>query len=52
VMTVILLTSSLTMVIAVRAARAGDRAGAFRWTMITLAGGAVLPCCTSENGLE
>jgi heme/copper-type cytochrome/quinol oxidase subunit 3 len=39
-MTLILLTSALTMVIAVRAARAGDRAGAFRWTMITLALGA------------
>jgi len=41
VMTVILLTSSLTMVIADHAARAGDRAGAFRWTMITLTGGAI-----------
>src|SRR5580698_8331179 len=37
VMTVILVTSSLIMVMAVRAARAGDRAGAFRWTMVTLA---------------
>lgn len=40
-MTVILVTSSLTMVIAVRAARAGNRADAFRWTMITLLGGIV-----------
>jgi cytochrome c oxidase subunit 3 len=39
VMTFILITSSLTMVLAVRAARAGDRAAGFRWTMITLAGG-------------
>jgi cytochrome c oxidase subunit III len=39
VMTFILLTSSLIMVFAVRAARAGDRAGAFRWMMITLAAG-------------
>lgn len=39
VMTFILLTSSLIMVLAVRAARAGDRAGAFRWMMLTLAAG-------------
>jgi cytochrome c oxidase subunit 3 len=39
VMTFILLTSSLTMALAVRAARAGDRAGAFRLMMITLAAG-------------
>ena len=39
IMTFILVTSSLTMVIAVRAARAGDRPGAFRWTMITLLAG-------------
>jgi cytochrome c oxidase subunit III len=39
VMTVILLTSSLTMLVALRAARAGDKAGAFRWTMITAVAG-------------
>jgi heme/copper-type cytochrome/quinol oxidase subunit 3 len=39
VMTFILVTSSLTMVLAVRAARAGDKPGAFRWTMITLVAG-------------
>jgi cytochrome c oxidase subunit 3 len=39
VMTFILLTSSLTMLIALRAARAGNKAGAFRWTMITAAAG-------------
>ena len=39
VMTFILISSSFTMVLAVRAARAGDRGTAFRWTMITLAGG-------------
>jgi heme/copper-type cytochrome/quinol oxidase subunit 3 len=39
VMTFILITSALTMVLGVRAARAGDRPAAFRWTMITLAGG-------------
>jgi cytochrome c oxidase subunit III len=35
VMTAVLLTSSLTMLIAVRAAEAGEKAKAFRWTMIT-----------------
>jgi heme/copper-type cytochrome/quinol oxidase subunit 3 len=39
VMTFILVTSSFIMVLAVRSARGGDRAAAFRWTMITLAGG-------------
>jgi len=34
-MTFILLTSSLTMLIGVRSAQKGDKAGAFRWTMIT-----------------
>jgi cytochrome c oxidase subunit 3 len=38
-MTFILLTSSLTMLLGVQAAKAGDRAGAFRWTMITAAAG-------------
>jgi len=35
VMTLILLTSSLTMLIGVRSADMGDKAKAFRWTMIT-----------------
>jgi len=39
VMTLILLTSSLTMLIGVRSAEAGDKAKAFRWTMITAACG-------------
>ena len=34
-MTFILLTSSLTMILGLRSAKAGDKAGAFRWTMIT-----------------
>ena len=34
-MTFILLTSSLTMLIGVQSAEKGDKAGAFRWTMIT-----------------
>jgi cytochrome c oxidase subunit III len=38
-MTFILVSTSLTVLLAVRAAQAGDRAGAFRWTMITAAGG-------------
>jgi cytochrome c oxidase subunit 3 len=39
VMTFVLLTSSLTMLLGVQAAKAGDKAGAFRWTMITAAAG-------------
>ena len=35
-MTFILLTSSLTMLLGVRAAKASDRSGAFRWTVITV----------------
>ena len=38
-MTFILVTSSLTVLFAVRASKADDRAGTFRWTMITAAGG-------------
>ncbi len=38
-MTFILLTSSLTMLLGVQAAKRGDKAGAFRWTMITAAAG-------------
>ena len=34
-MTLILLTSSLTMLLGVRTAKMGDKAGALRWTMIT-----------------
>jgi cytochrome c oxidase subunit 3 len=41
VMTFILLTSSLTMLIGLRSARAGDKAAAFRWVMITAALGIV-----------
>ena len=39
VMTFILITSSLTMFLGVRAAKMGDRSAAFRWTMITAVGG-------------
>jgi cytochrome c oxidase subunit III len=38
-MTLILLTSSLTMLLGLRSARAGDKAGAFRWIMFTAAAG-------------
>jgi cytochrome c oxidase subunit III len=38
-MTFILLTSSLTMLLGVQAAKTGNKAGAFRWTMITAAAG-------------
>ena len=41
VMTFILLTSSLTMLLGVQTAKAGDKAGAFRWTMITAVAGIV-----------
>jgi len=41
VMTFILLTSSLTMLIGLRAAKNGDKSAAFRWTMITAALGIV-----------
>ena len=40
-MTFVLLTSSLTMLFGLRSARAGDKAGAFRWTMVTAASGIV-----------
>jgi cytochrome c oxidase subunit III len=39
IMTFILLTSSLTMLFAVRHAERGDKAKAFRWMMITAGGG-------------
>jgi cytochrome c oxidase subunit III len=38
-MTFILVSSSLTMIIAARAAKGGDKATAIRWTFITVAGG-------------
>jgi heme/copper-type cytochrome/quinol oxidase subunit 3 len=41
VMTFIMLTSSLTMLIGLRAAKMGDKAGAFRWMMITAVGGVI-----------
>lgn len=41
IMTFILISSSLTMLIAVRAARAGDKGRALNWTLITALGGAI-----------
>jgi cytochrome c oxidase subunit 3 len=41
IMTFILLTSSLTMMFGERSAREGDKAGSFRWVMITAALGIV-----------
>jgi cytochrome c oxidase subunit III len=41
IMTFILITSSLTMLFGIDAAKSGDKAGAVRWTMITAALGAV-----------
>ena len=38
-MTLVLVTSSLTMLVATRAAKAGDKGGALRWTFVTVAGG-------------
>jgi cytochrome c oxidase subunit III len=38
-MTFILITSSLTMLMAVRAAKAGDKSAALRWTLVTAAAG-------------
>jgi cytochrome c oxidase subunit 3 len=40
-MTFILISSSLTMLIAVSAARAGDKSRAFTWILITALGGAI-----------
>jgi len=41
VMTFIMLTSGLTMLIALTAAKKGDKAGAFRWTMLTALAGVI-----------
>ncbi len=41
VMTFILITSSLTMFIAMRAAKLGEKCSAFLWTMITALGGII-----------
>ena len=40
-MTFILVTSSLTMLLGIRAAKAGDKSGALRWTFISAAAGTI-----------
>src|SRR2546425_1804737 len=40
-MTLILVTSSLTMLLGIKAAKAGDKSGALRWTFITAAAGII-----------
>jgi cytochrome c oxidase subunit III len=51
-MTFILLTSSLTMLIAVRSANKGEKSGAFRWMMITAALGALFAFLHIREWLE
>ena len=51
-MTFILLTSSLTMLLGVRAAKASDRSGSFRWTMITMVLGIVFAALHIREWLE
>jgi cytochrome c oxidase subunit III len=41
IMTLVMLTSGLTMLMALRAAKMADKAGAVRWMMITAAAGAI-----------
>ena len=41
IMTLVMLTSGLTMLIGLRAAKLGDKSGAFRWIMITAAAGVI-----------
>lgn len=41
VMTLIMLTSSLTMLFAMKSAKLEDKAGAFRWLMLTALGGVI-----------
>jgi cytochrome c oxidase subunit III len=52
IMTFILLTSSLTMLFGVRAAKAGDKRGAFRWTIITAIAGIIFALLHIREWLE
>jgi cytochrome c oxidase subunit 3 len=52
IMTFILVTSSLTMLFAIEAARGGDKSRAFRWTMITAGGGALFAVLHIREWLE
>jgi len=51
-MTFILLTSSLTMILGVRSAQKEDKAGAFRWTMITAVLGIVFAALHLREWME
>ena len=51
-MTFVLLSSSLTMLFGLRSARAEDKAGAFRWTMVTAALGIVFALLHIREWLE
>jgi cytochrome c oxidase subunit 3 len=48
-MTFVLVTSSLTMLIATRAAKSSDKARALRWTFITVAGGVLFALLHSRE---
>ncbi|MFZ0685501.1 MAG: cytochrome c oxidase subunit 3 [Terriglobales bacterium] len=52
IMTFILLTSSLTMLIGLRSAQAGDKSAAFRWVMITAGLGIVFAFLHIREWLE
>lgn len=52
IMTFILLSSSLTMLLGIDGAKAGDKAKALRWTMITAALGAVFALLHIREWLE
>ena len=52
IMTFILLTSSLTMMFAMRSAHREDKAGTFRWMMITALLGIVFACLHIREWLE
>jgi cytochrome c oxidase subunit III len=51
-MTFVLITSSLTMLIGLRSANAGDKSGALRWTFITVAGGVLFALLHIREWLE
>src|SRR5579863_4561105 len=49
VMTFVMLTSSLTMLFGLRAAKCGDKAGAFRGMMVTAAAGVIFTLLHSRD---
>lgn len=52
IMTFILISSSLTMLFAIEAAKSGDKPRAFRWVMVTAAGGAIFALLHLREWLE